>query len=326
MSSGRSGPKHQPAPQMANGFVNLFKPPGITSMDALRQIKRITGQRLKVGHGGTMDPLARGVLPVCFGQATRLMANIVGGVKVYQAEIKLGIATTTYDTEGEVVKSVEVSGITRKMVEETLKPWVGVVNQTPPMYSAIKVDGKRLYQLARAGIEVERKGRPVEIHEIKVLEFDYPKLIIEVKCGKGTYIRSLAHDLGQALNCGGHIVDLVRLNCGGFPADESVTLEQLQEAVGRAAGWQQYLYPVDRVLVGLKSLTLGTQAEADLRNGQAVPSDQPQWESSSLEEYRAYNCDGVFIALVRFNRSNNTWQPVKVFQTNTPSPYAPDFV
>ena len=272
-----------------------------------------------------MDPLARGVLPVCFGQATRLMEHIVGGVKIYQAEIKLGITTTTYDAEGEVVKSVEVSSLTPKIVEEHLKPWIGVVNQTPPMYSAIKVGGKRLYQLARAGIEVERKGRPVEIHGIKILEFEYPKLVIEVECGKGTYIRSLAHDLGEALGCGGHIVDLVRLRCGGFPADESVTLEQLQEAVDRPEGWQKHLYPVDRVLMGLKSITLGTQAEAHLRNGQAVASDRPQSESSYFEEHRAYNYQGIFIALIKFDWPSNTWQPVKVFQTNTPSPYAPNF-
>jgi len=319
-----ANPRSKSKGPIANGFINLFKPAGMTSMDALRQIKHITGQRQKVGHGGTMDPLARGVLPVCFGQATRLMDHIVGGVKIYRAEITLGVTTTTYDAEGEVVKSAEEDpGLTLQVVEESLKPWIGVVQQTPPMYSAIKVDGKRLYKLARAGIEVERESRPVEIHDIKILEFDYPKLVIEVKCGKGTYIRSLAHDIGEALGCGGHIADLVRLLCGGFPAEESVTLEQIEEAAGSPEGWQTYLYPVDRVLMSLKSITLGTQAEEQLRHGQAISLGRPELETGYLEERRAYNSQGVFMALVRFDRPTNTWRPVKVFQADSPSPYAP---
>ncbi|SUZ48674.1 uncharacterized protein METZ01_LOCUS1528 [marine metagenome] len=310
-------------PSVANGFINLFKPPGITSMDALRQIKRITGQRQKVGHGGTMDPLARGVLPVCFGQATRLMDHIVGGVKRYRVEITLGITTSTYDAEGESVKTGDAQGVTKNMVEESLQPWVGVVQQTPPMYSAIKVNGKRLYKLARAGIEVKREARPVEIHGIQIVEFATPKLVLEVECGKGTYIRSLAHDVGEALGCGGHVADLERILCGGFPVKESVTLEQLEEAAGVPGGWQKYLFPVDRVLMGLKSITLGQQAEEHLRHGQAVSLGRPELEAGYLEECRAYNSEGVFMALVRFERPTNTWQPIKVFQIEAPSPYAP---
>ena len=310
-------------PPAANGFVNFFKPPGITSMDGLRQIKRITGQRQKVGHGGTMDPLARGVLPVCFGQATRLMDRIVGGVKRYRVEITLGVTTSTYDAEGEVVKTGDAQGVTKDMVEESLRPWIGVVQQTPPMYSALKIDGKRLYKLARAGIEVERKARPVEIHDIQIMEFATPKLVLEVECGKGTYIRSLAHDVGEALGCGGHVADLERLLCGGFPVEEAVTLEQLEEAVDSPDGWQQYLFPVDRVLMNLKSITLGRQAEEHLRHGQAVSLGRPELEAGYLEECRAYNSDGVFMALVQFDRPTNTWQPVKVFQMDAPSPYAP---
>lgn len=310
-------------PPAANGFVNFFKPPGITSMDGLRQIKRITGQRQKVGHGGTMDPLARGVLPVCFGQATRLMDRIVGGVKRYRVEITLGVTTSTYDAEGEVVKTGDAQRVTKDMVEESLRPWIGVVQQTPPMYSALKIDGKRLYKLARAGIEVERKARPVEIHDIQIMEFATPKLVLEVECGKGTYIRSLAHDVGEALGCGGHVADLERLLCGGFPVEEAVTLEQLEEAVDSPDGWQQYLFPVDRVLMNLKSITLGRQAEEHLRHGQAVSLGRPELEAGYLEECRAYNSDGVFMALVQFDRPTNTWQPVKVFQMDAPSPYAP---
>ena len=316
-------PRTNLRPPPADGFINFFKPSGITSMEALRRIKRITGQRQKVGHGGTLDPLARGVLPVCFGQATRLMDYVIGGVKRYRVELALGITTTTYDAEGEVVKRGDCQGLTEAMVEESLRPWIGLVKQTPPMYSAIKIDGKRLYKLARAGIEVEREARPVEIHDIKILEFAPPKLILEVECGRGTYMRSLAHDIGEALGCGGHVADLVRLLCGGFPAEESVTLEQLEDAGDGLNGWRKNLFPIDWVLRGLKSVTLTPQAEEHLRHGQAVTLGRPELEAGYLEEYRAYNSDGAFLALVRYDRPSNSWQPVKVFQTGSPSPYAP---
>ena len=233
------------------------------------------------------------------------------------------MTTTTYDVEGEVVKTGETEAITREMVEDSLKPWIGVVQQTPPMYSAIKVDGKRLYKLARAGIEVERDARPVEIHDITIMEFDTPKLVLEVKCGKGTYIRSLAHDVGEALGCGGHVADLERLLCGGFPAEDSVTLEQLEEAGEGPEGWQRFLFPVDRVLMGLKSITLDAQAEERLRHGQAISLGRSETETGYLEECRAYNSEGVFMALVRFDRAANAWQPTKVFQMDSASPYAP---
>lgn len=319
MANGQSNAK----PTALNGYINLFKLSGITSMDALRQIKRITGQRKKVGHGGTIDPLARGVLPVCFGQATRLMDHIVGGVKRYRVEITLGVTTTTYDEEGEVVKTGDTQRLTESMVEESLRRWIGRVKQTPPMYSAIKIDGKRLYKLARAGIEVEREARSVDIHDIRIIEFASPKLVLEVDCGGGTYIRSLAHDVGEALGCGGHVADLVRLLCGGFPAEESVTLEQLEAARDGPDGWQEHLYPVDRVLLDLKSITLDRQAEEHLRHGQAVTLGGPELDTGYLEERRAYNSEGVFMALVRFDRPTNSWQPAKVFQIDAPSPYAP---
>lgn len=295
-------------------------------MDALRHIKRIVGRQQKVGHGGTIDPLASGVLPVCFGQATRLMDHVMDSLKIYRAEITLGITTTTYDAEGEVVKACDLPHLTQEIVEENLQPWIGTVDQTPPMYSAVKVNGNRLYKLARAGLEVDRKTRSVEIRGIKILEFNYPRLLIEVKCGKGTYIRSLAHDLGESLGCGGHIADLKRLLCGGFVGEKSVSLDQLEEACESSEGWQKHLYPVDQVLLGLKCITLGTQAEERLRHGRAIPPDCTVAASNHLEERRAYNSQGVFVALVKFDQPTNTWRPAKVFQLDTPSPHAPEIV
>ena len=293
-------------------------------MDALRQIKHIVGQRQKVGHGGTMDPLASGVLPICFGQATRLMDYVVNSKKIYRAKITLGITTTTYDAEGDVVKINNIPDVTLEKVEENLRPWIGVVNQIPPMYSALKVDGNRLYKLARAGLEVERKPRAVEIDKINILEFDYPDLVIEVECGKGTYIRSLAHDLGESLGCGGHISDLVRKFCGSFPSEQSVTLEQIEDSARSTDGWQKHIYSLDRVLMNLKSITLGSRSEERLRNGQAISPDQPDPRYHDQEERRAYNSDGIFMALVKFDTIANIWQPTKVFHLDTPSPYFPD--
>ncbi len=292
-------------------------------MDALRRVKRITGQRHKVGHGGTMDPLARGILPVCFGQATRLMDHVVAGRKRYVVEIKLGVATATYDAEGQVTATRGVDGLTQEMVEAALQSFIGLIQQAPPMYSAIKVQGQRLYKLARAGIEVERETRPVEIYNIQVVSFSPPSLVLEVESGRGAYIRSLAHDLGAALGCGGHVADLVRLSSGVFHAEESVTLEELEDAAAQPAGWERYLHPIDWVLHDLKSITVGRQAEQYLRHGQSVSLGGTGLEAGYLEPFRAYSPKGQFLALVRFDRAGNAWRPVKVFQVDTPSPYAP---
>ena len=306
-----------------NGFINLYKPTGITSMEALRRVKRITGQRQKVGHGGTMDPLARGVLPVCFGQATRLMDYVVGGSKRYVMDVRLGESTATYDAEGEVTSTKSVDGITQEQVESTLEGFIGVVDQVPPMYSAVKVDGQRLYKLARSGIEVERQPRSVEIHTIRLTSFELPNLTLDVECGRGVYMRSLAHDLGELLGCGGHVTDLERRSCGGFSSTDAVTLEQLEESARETAGWQSFLHPVDWVLRNLKTVTVGHAAERFLRNGQSVSFGSPNMNAGYLEQFRAYNSTGQFLALVRFDRGSNSWQPVKVFNTELPSPLAP---
>ena len=292
-------------------------------MDALRQVKRITGQRKKVGHGGTMDPLARGVLPVCFGQATRLMDHVVGGRKIYLMEITFGVTTATYDGEGEVVKTGDTGGLTRELIEDALEPFLGVIQQAPPMYSAIKVGGQRLYKLARAGIQIEVASRPVEIHDIRIVECDLPSLTLEVECGKGAYMRSLAHDLGEALGCGGHVAALERLSCGAFKAETSVTPEQLEPTDDEQDGWQKHLLPIDWVLQNLKSITVGQQAEQYLRHGQSVNLGQAPQNAGYLEEFRAYTSDGQFLALVRFDRSDNSWRPTKVFEVDSPSQYAP---
>lgn len=307
-----------------DGFLNFYKPAGMTSMEALRRVKRITGQRKKVGHGGTMDPLARGVLPICFGQATRLMDYLVDGTKRYQMEIKLGATTSTYDAEGEVVQTGEVEGLTRETVEQALQPFIGVIQQIPPMYSAIKIQGQRLYSLARAGIEVTRQPRTVEVYDIKVADYSPPRLELTVESGRGVYMRSLAHDLGQVLGCGGYVTDLVRLYCGGFDAEEGVTLEELERANENGpAGWRQHLRPVDWVLRDLQSVSFGPQAEHHLRNGQSISLGRDLPEAGYLERFRAYSSDGRFLALVRLDPTADAWRPIKVFHLDSSPPQAP---
>ncbi len=270
-----------------------------------------------------MDPLARGVLPICFGQATRLMDIVTGGSKRYVMDIMLGQSTTTFDAEGEVAKVGDVTGISRNDIQSALECFIGIIDQVPPMYSAVKVDGQRLYKLARAGIEVEREPRSVEIHAIRITRFESPYLTLEVDCGRGVYMRSLAHDLGESLGCGAHVTDLERQSCGGFPSESSVSLEQLEAAAQETDGWKTYLCPVDWVLRDFKAVSVGPAAERFIRNGQAVTLGSPPVEAGYLEQFRAYNSNGQFIALVRHDRTKNSWRPVKVFHTDSSSPLAP---
>ena len=308
----------------ADGFINLYKSPGMTSMDAVRRIKRLSGLRRKIGHAGTMDPLARGLLPICVGQATRLMDYLVAGSKQYRMEIRLGAVTNTYDAEGEVVEIGKVFGITPDRLEPAIEPFVGVIQQIPPMYSAIKVQGQRLYKLARAGKEIQREARTVEIHRIQILDFAPPSLTLLVDCGRGVYMRSLAHDLGQVLGCGGYVTDLERLRCGGFETEDSVTLEQLELAAESGPdGWMEHLQPVDAVLRKLRTLAAGPSAKHHLLNGRSVSSAQYPVDAEYLESFRAYDEEGRFLALVRHDRADGSWKPIKVFHLDSPSPYAP---
>ncbi len=306
-----------------NGFLNIYKDPGSTSMDVVRRVKRLTGQRKKVGHGGTLDPLAEGVLPVCFGQATRLMDFLIESDREYQMDVHLGVTTSTYDEEGEVVKRGDPAGIDLDAVKEALKAFQGVVEQVPPMYSALKHGGKPLYKLARAGIEVERQPRKVEFSRIEILDFSSPVLSMKVESGRGAYMRSLAHDLGEVLGCGAHLKNLVRLRSGPFRSDEAVTLSRIQEPEGYD-DWRNYLLPVDFVLLDLKSVAVNRAAEKYIRNGQTVtlPPHVGAY-AGYMEKYRAYTQDGRFFAVISYNRPRDQWQPYKVYNVDSPSPYAP---
>lgn len=280
---------------MPNGIIIIDKPQGWTSMDVCAKLRGMFHEK-RVGHAGTLDPMATGVLPVFIGRATRAVEFAAGSDKEYIAGLKLGVVTNTQDTTGEVLEQRPVAA-EREDVVRVLSQFTGLIEQLPPMYSAIKINGKKLYELARKGKEVERKPRPVTIHALEILdqapaqETDY---LIRVACSKGTYVRTLCHDIGQALGCGGCMSSLQRVKAAGFTLADSVTLEAVQEAVDRGEG-ESLLLPVDCCFAGLPVLVLKTAgAEKKIRNGAALPvRDVPDGE------YRVYGMDKTFLALGR---------------------------
>jgi len=291
-----------------SGILNIDKPQGWTSHDVVARVRHLSGQK-QVGHAGTLDPLATGVLLVCLGQATRVSEYLMRGRKVYRAAVHLGLSTDTYDAGGRVTATAPQVNVTLSQLEEALAAFVGRIEQTPPMYSALKYRGAPLYRLARQGKTVERKPRPVEIYDLKLLDWSSPVLTIEVTCSPGTYIRSLAHDLGQRLGCGAHLSSLVRLASGHFTLDEAISLETLSEAFATGR-WAELLRPLDEALLDFEAITFDCQAERRIRLGQPVLGPEP---SSSSSLCRAYSTEGRLIALLQYKAQTGLWQPKKVF-------------
>lgn len=277
---------------MPNGIIIIDKPAGWTSMDVCAKLRGMFHEK-RVGHAGTLDPMATGVLPVFIGRATRAVEFAADSDKEYIAGLKLGVVTNTQDTTGEILeeRSVEVSG---EQLRRVLERFTGEIEQVPPMYSAIKINGKKLYELARKGREVERKPRSVTIHALELLDVspDGTSYRLRVVCSKGTYVRTLCHDIGQALGCGGCMSALRRTRAAGFTLEDSVTLEAVQEAVDRGEG-EALLLPVDAYFAGLPMLVLkNAEAEKKIRNGAALTvRDVPDGE------YRVYSADKKFLAL-----------------------------
>ena len=304
-----------------NGFLNLHKPVGITSMDAVRRVKRITGQRRKVGHAGTLDPLAEGVLPICFGQATRLMELVVSGWKRYRMTVRLGAVSNTYDAEGDIEEIAHPSSFSRADIAGALTDFVGEIDQVPPMYSAVKVDGRRLYDLARAGREIERPSRRVSVRSIAIDDMRTPFVTLTVECGKGTYLRTIAHDLGQSLGCGAYVTELVRLSCGQFNWTGGITPDALDQAAARG-DWKSYLHPIDWALRELPATQIDTQRARAICNGQTVTAGAGPSDPPDARLWRVYGPDGEFLALARAE-ANGQLAPTRVFDLPEPSPYSP---
>lgn len=292
-----------------DGILNLDKPRGKTSFEVVAAIRRLSGER-RVGHGGTLDPEATGVLPVCLGQGTRMFEFLVEAGKTYRTEIELGVATDTYDAAGRITRRGDISALTRGDIEAATASFTGLIAQLPPMYSAVKHQGVPLYRLARDGIEVPRRARKVELSRIDILEWRPPLLTLEVECGKGAYIRSLAHDLGEKLGCGAHVGNLIRMRSGPFHINDSVTLSQVEEAF-REGRWAELLHPIDIAVIGLPSVTVNNEEAQALSNGRSLVGERDAWPSG--ERCRAYSGDGRFIAIVRYDGEQDCWRPLKVF-------------
>ena len=302
-----------------NGVLNLNKPVGETSMDMVRMVKRLTREK-KVGHGGTLDPIASGVLPICFGQATRLMDPLVDGTKLYRAKVRLGETTDTYDSDGTIVATSNATGVTREAIESALEAFRGQILQVPPMYSALKHGGERLYDLARAGFEVEREARSVKVSRLEILEWNSPDVVLDIECGRGVYVRSIGHDLGQALGCGAHIIELERRKAGPFIVENGVTPEAFAAAV-EAGTWRDFIHTPDTVVQHLPSATVTGAMESFVKNGRPVTLGSRE-ATADVEHgalWRVYSHDGQFLALARFDKPLGQWKPEKVFD---PEPVA----
>jgi len=295
-----------------DGILNINKPKGITSFRVVARIRKLSGER-RVGHAGTLDPDATGVLPVCLGQGTRVIEFLVNTTKTYRARIEFGTATDTYDSSGRIVYNGDISDINRRWVENALGAFRGRIEQTPPMYSAVKQGGQPLYKLARAGITVTRKKRTVVIYRLELLTWRKPTATVEVECSKGTYIRSLAHDLGEYIGCGAFIKNLVRTRCGALDIEDAITLAQFEEAYQKG-NWQDYLHPIDSVLQDLPSLIVDEDDEKAFRAGRPVkPAENVAGDNAVHRYCRAYADDGRFLGILGRSKERGAWEPKKVF-------------
>ncbi|HKV85506.1 MAG TPA: tRNA pseudouridine(55) synthase TruB [Ktedonobacterales bacterium] len=292
-----------------DGIYNINKAPGMTSHDVVARVRRLT--RLKrVGHAGTLDPAATGVLPICLGQATRVAEYLSESGKAYRATIRFGAVTDTYDAEGTILREAPVA-LDRERIEAALPAFLGPQMQIPPAYSAIKRGGQPLYKLARAGEEVTLEARPITIYALTIVSWDSPDLVLDVECGKGTYIRSLAYDLGERLGPGAHLAALVRTRSGPFTLGQSLTLEALEAALADGA-WREFLYAPDEALLERRAAILGADHEGELRNGQLLRFTVAGAEPSGGELLRAYSTDGRFLGILAWDAERAGWQPHKV--------------
>ena len=250
---------------MINGIINVYKEPGFTSHDVVAKLRGITKQK-KIGHTGTLDPDAEGVLLVCLGAATRVCDMLTDETKEYEAELRLGITTDTQDMSGEILREGSVDGLDEERIRECIMGFVGDIDQIPPMYSAIKVGGKKLYELARAGREVERKPRRITIYEIEIKSISLPVVTMMVKCSKGTYIRTLCNDIGERLGCGGAMQHLTRTEVGRFGIDTSHRLAEI-EGLMKAEQLKEVIFHVTKVFEDLPSAQVKDQAIKAAQNG-----------------------------------------------------------
>jgi tRNA pseudouridine55 synthase len=296
---------------VVSGILNVDKPPGWTSFDVVKFVRGRCGER-RVGHAGTLDPAATGVLPVMIGHATRLTEYLVDATKTYEATIELGLETDTYDAEGDIVNRRDASGASETDLRGALEAFRGEIMQSPPVYSALKQDGVPLYKRARRGETVRAAPRPVRVEELDITSYECPVLRLRVTCGKGFYVRSLAHDLGEALGVGGSLTGLVRTRVGAFRLDGAVDIETLRGELA-TGDWRERLWSPDEVLLGWRTAILGEENAGRVAKGQRASVQQlPGVAVAAGERCRAYDEGGGFLAILRHESAGN-WRPEKVF-------------
>lgn len=297
---------------MINGIINVHKEKGFTSHDVVAKLRGICGQK-KIGHTGTLDPMATGVLPVCLGSGTKVCDMLTDKDKEYVAELLLGCTTDTQDVTGEVLSQCEVA-VSEEEVHKAVMSFVGDYEQVPPMYSALKINGKKLYELAREGKEVERKARPVRILEIEILDMQLPVVKMRVACSKGTYIRTLCADIGEKLGCGGTMKSLVRSKVSEFILDEALTLGQLQKLKDEGRLLEAVM-PVDGCFAECPALHVKEQWRKLLENGNSFFANQTLENKTfpAGQWVRIYREEGSFAGIYAYDAGKKWYSPIKMF-------------
>ncbi|GFN31847.1 tRNA pseudouridine(55) synthase TruB [Paenibacillus xylaniclasticus] len=299
------------------GIIAVWKPAGWTSHDVVAKVRGITRER-RIGHAGTLDPQVTGVLPLCIGRATRVVEYLQERPKAYEAVLQLGIATDTEDMTGNVIEEADSVTVTKEQVAAVLASFVGEIEQVPPMFSAVKIDGKRLYELAREGVTVERKARKVTIYEIGLLDFEQddhrPTLRFEVQCSKGTYIRTLCVDIGKKLGVPAAMAELTRTVSGGFTREDCLTIEQIAQ-LQQDGHLQSRIMSVDRALLHMpEAIATGRAAEMALQ-GRKISAERLSGAKSLLphQPVRLYDSNRRFLGIFEWNDEQRLLSPVKVF-------------
>ena len=297
---------------MINGIINVYKEKGYTSHDVVAKLRGILKQK-KIGHTGTLDPEAEGVLPVCLGSGTKLCDMLTDKKKEYVAELLLGVTTDTQDMTGTVLEE-KVVNITSEQAKEVMDSFVGEISQIPPMYSACKVNGKRLYELAREGKEVERKARPVTIYELEILQMNLPVIKFRVLCSKGTYIRTLCHDIGNKLECGGAMQSLLRTRVERFTLEQAKKLDQIEEMV-KTGTFREALTSVEAMFSDLQEIYVKDGFRSAVQNGNPLFLRQIMGKTgwSDGEQVRVYDTDKRFYGIYVFQIMKGCFKPVKMF-------------
>ena len=298
---------------MINGIVNIYKEKGYTSHDVVAVLRKVVGQK-KIGHTGTLDPDATGVLPVCLGRATKVCELLTDHDKTYEALLLLGKTTDTQDISGEVLEERDPGDLTEEEVRSCIESFIGEYDQIPPMYSALKVNGKKLYELAREGKTVERKSRKVQIHGIRILEMNLPHVRMEVDCSKGTYIRTLCHDIGEKLRVGDCMEELERTKVGRFLKEDAVTLDEVRQKMEQGEGAELFT-PLDQIFAELPAVTV-TDAKAWMSyNGNDLPErfllEKEAWTDG--QEVRVYDSRKNFIGLYQYRAPKKLFHIKKMF-------------